>query len=429
MALAALVVVLPALLSGCKPSAEVGGPEAPTRVRFWHTFNADEARTVGALIEDFERENPGVEVEVTVLPFGAAHNRLRAAMRAGQGPDVARAEVAWIPALADEGLLMPLGARGPRLEEHLEVVRPFARWRSEVFAFPQGVDALVLYTNRRLFERAGVEVPQTWDQLLEAARRLTIDSGGRSAAEPGFERGAVVQHGITLKTDGYYFLPLLWAFGGGTVDPEAGEVFIDSAGSVAAAAFLVRLARGEGVAPERLDFTDEYRAEIEGFGQGRVAMIINGPWAALDLLKGPAFADPLDLVASPVPLGEGGRGGSPVGGHGYVINKASGAQEAALALASHLSSLRAQVMLAQANHLLPTRLAAYEQPEVRSDRLVVAFRAALDRSHPRAVFPGMARLFDALTPALQKLVRGEGAPEAVMPAVAAQWRLILKPPR
>lgn len=405
---------------GCRGQAP---DDAPREVlRFWHTFNAEEARTVESLLAQFEAENPGVRVEVTVLPFGSARHRLRAALGQGDGPALARAEVAWIPELASEGLLEDV-TEHIQLEEHLPQARPFVRHQGRTWAWPQSVDCLVLYYNRALLEEIGEPPPADMDALLRVGRRLTVDKQGRDATVAEHDPAQVVRHGLYLKGDGYVFLPFLWAYGGRTLDPEARQVWIGEQASVEAAGHFRSLARDYGVVPGRLDFSNDYQEEITRFGEGRVAMIINGPWAAEALLQGPAFAKPENLGVAPVPRGPQGRGGSPVGGHGYVL--ARGASPRARALAAFLASARGQQELALRNHILPTRRLVYQAPQVSQDRLLVAFRQALEQAHQRAVFPGMARLFDALTPAVQKLLRGEGQPEVLMQAVAREWAQIL----
>ncbi len=412
-----------ALMSSCRSSEQEVVP-ATEVLRFWHTFNAEEAKSVETLVDKFEADHPGVRVEVTVLPFGSARHRLRSALREGTGPDLARAEVAWIPEFVQESLLHDLTGV-VNLDAHLAQAHPFVTHGQKVWAFPQSVDCLVLYYNRSLLAQAGVAPPETMEALLSAARRLTVDAQGKTLLDPDYHQARAVRHGLFLKGDGYAFLPFLWAYGGRTLDPVSGQVFVGDAASVEAARKFQALGLTHGVSPGRVDFANDYQEEITRFGQGRVAMIINGPWAANSLLRGEVFQDPNNLGIVPVPRGPGGLGGSPVGGHGYVVPRASKKRTLALALGEFLAQKKAQVHLAQQNHILPTRKSAYRQPALRDDAMLVAFGGALRQAHPRAVFPGMARLFDALSAAVQKLLLGEGHPEVLMQGVAREWRAVL----
>lgn len=153
-------------------------------------------------------------------------------------------------------------------------------------------------------------------------------------------------------------------------------------------------------------------------------MIVQGPWAAAEILRGPAFSAPENLGVAPVPRGPEGQGGSPSGGHAFVVGARSPRAAAARALGAYLTTVSSQRRLALENHILPTRVAVYDDESVRSSKLLSAFRAALDQSHGRAIFPGMAQMFDALTPAVQRLMTGEGDPQKVLKAVATQWETI-----
>jgi len=427
-----LVAALVLAMAGCRSSTE--SDAAPTTtIRFWHTFNEAETATMIELIDGFQREHPDIRVEVTVLSFGSGRNRLLEAMRSGHAPDLARAEVAWIPEFADAGLVEDVSSE-VELEAHVASIRPFFQWKGGTWAWPQAVDGLVLFYNVEQLAAAGQRPPGTMDELVRVGAALTVDAEGQSSLSATFDDARVARHGLYLKADGYMFLPFLWAFGGGTMDVERGEVMIGDGSSTKAARFMMDLRDRFGVALAQTDFSRDYEDELQRFGEGRVAMIINGPWATADILARPAFAEPGNLGIAPLPTGPGGSGGSPIGGHGYVIPKGHG-QEAVRTLARYLSSPAAQQRSATKNHILPTLESVYADPAIQQNRTTAAFRAALAGSHGRAVFPGMARMFDALTPAIQRILRREVEPEVAFATVAEEWREILvraravEPPR
>lgn len=64
------LLALAVLAGACSPTAG----DTPTTLRFWAMGR--EGEVVQALAVDFERENPGVRVDVQQIPWSAAHEKL-----------------------------------------------------------------------------------------------------------------------------------------------------------------------------------------------------------------------------------------------------------------------------------------------------------------------------------------------------------------
>ena len=56
-----------------------------------------EGEVVRQLLPDFEREHPGIRVEVQQLPWTAAHQKLLTAFAGDALPDVAQLGNTWLP--------------------------------------------------------------------------------------------------------------------------------------------------------------------------------------------------------------------------------------------------------------------------------------------------------------------------------------------
>ena len=88
------------LLAGCARRDD------ETVIRFWAMGR--EAEVVAELLPDFEREHPGVRVEVQAIPWNAAHEKLLTAFAADGLPDICQLGNTWIPEFAALGALTPL---------------------------------------------------------------------------------------------------------------------------------------------------------------------------------------------------------------------------------------------------------------------------------------------------------------------------------
>ncbi|HVQ62040.1 MAG TPA: extracellular solute-binding protein, partial [Burkholderiales bacterium] len=92
------------LLGAC--SASTSGPET---IRFWAMGR--EGEVVAQLLPEFERNNPGIHVEVQQVPWSAAHEKLLTAFAADALPDLCQLGNTWVPELDALGALADLDAR------------------------------------------------------------------------------------------------------------------------------------------------------------------------------------------------------------------------------------------------------------------------------------------------------------------------------
>jgi len=86
-----------------------GGTQHGEVLKFW-AFGA-EADQVSALLPAFEREHPGLHVEVQRLALTAAHEKFLTAVAGDATPDLCQLGNSWIPELVALHALEPLQAR------------------------------------------------------------------------------------------------------------------------------------------------------------------------------------------------------------------------------------------------------------------------------------------------------------------------------
>jgi arabinogalactan oligomer/maltooligosaccharide transport system substrate-binding protein len=226
--------------------------------------------------------------------------------------------------------------------------------------------------------------------------------------------------------EAYFLLPYIWAYGGDLVDATRREVLIDSPGAVRGLEFVLGM-RKSGVVSPKFDVANDYNNQLEDFRAGRLPMFLMGPWATAAILSGDAFKDNADnLGIHPVPAGPGGHRNSPIGGHTWTISSRCARPEFAFLLIHHLTSTDEQAEMTRKNNLLPTRKSAYNHESVKSNRVAMEFRKALDYARARPVLPETATLIPSLTPAIQDALRGDRSPQQVLETVGAQWRQQLR---
>ncbi|MET9297407.1 extracellular solute-binding protein [Streptomyces sp. NPDC003077] len=115
-----------------------------------------------------------VQVEKVSAVNGQQYAKMHAAIKAGDPPDLAQIEFPVVPSfLLDNGLqdLAPLGA--DRSKDR------FVGWQWQqsvfgkgVYAIPQASGPMGFFVRKDLFDKWGIQIPQTWDEYADAAEAV-----------------------------------------------------------------------------------------------------------------------------------------------------------------------------------------------------------------------------------------------------------------
>src|SRR6476469_4827477 len=109
MTAAALTLTACGRDSGGSPAAETGkdisSGKATGTITVWAM--GAEGEKLPALAKDFEAANPGAKVNVTAIPWDAAHDKFTTAITAGKTPDAAMVGTTWMGEFAGLGALDP----------------------------------------------------------------------------------------------------------------------------------------------------------------------------------------------------------------------------------------------------------------------------------------------------------------------------------
>lgn len=217
------------------------------KIEYW-TWDPTIQEITVAMAEAFMQLHPHIEVEVLTQPWQDYWDKL-AILNADQSPpDVYNMSVAYAWDYANEGLiynLEPFLAELPR-DEYFFTIMDDLRYptrRDDLYAFPFGWVASVLFHNRELFDQAGQVYPdETWDwfTLREVAKKLTRDVNGDGVNEVwGFLSGS--NHELLDS--------VVYSWGGAVLDESQRKSLLHHEKSVEAIQFLVDLIHVDQAAP------------------------------------------------------------------------------------------------------------------------------------------------------------------------------------
>lgn len=219
---------------------------------------------VERLIANFEAENPDIEVQLESVGWDDAYQKITTDLFAQNAADVMYVGTRWIPAFAAMQGIAPLGPYAS--EEKLALFPPDLirgqQFQGELYALPVAFSTKALYYRTDLIDAP----PTTWEELLDTAKRVHEETGIYGIGIPGAAHVGTVQH----------FHKFLVQAGGDFFDEE-GRVSLETEAAKEALSFYTGLYTEHGVTPNPIEFNREELPTL--FGEGRVAMIINGPWA------------------------------------------------------------------------------------------------------------------------------------------------------
>ncbi|MDX8051354.1 extracellular solute-binding protein [Lentzea sp. BCCO 10_0798] len=373
-------------------------------VTFWDTSGPNESPVFKKIAEGCATKD-GYKVKVETQAFDGALNNYKTAAQGGQGPDVFRAEVAWVPSLAKLSYVADLSDTdlAKDTSDFLEAPLGSTKYEGKTYAVPQVTDSLALLYNKKKLADAGVEPPKTWDELKAAAAKL----GGEKS--------------FFLNNDAYYALPFIYGEGGDLVDASAKKIVVNSPQNVKALETAKGLLDAKA-ATTALDATNSYSNMQAAFTSGEAAMVINGPWAVADYLKGAAFTDKANLGIAPVPGPSAGKGSAPVGGHDYVIRQGTKAKQSSIKFIQCMASVESQATIAKELGLLPTRKSAYQNADVKANEVVAAFEPVTKVAHERPWIPEGGELFDPLKIGYADFLAGKKDAKTALDDVAKAYK-------
>ncbi|MFF4155678.1 extracellular solute-binding protein [Streptomyces sp. NPDC001678] len=381
-------------------------------ITWWDTSDAtNEAPAFKKLAKDFEAKYPKIKVDYVNVPFDQAQQKFKTAAATGKGaPDVLRSDVGWTPGFAQLGYLKDLTGT-PALDntgDFLEGPLKNAAYQGKTYGVPQVTDTLGLLYNKELFQKAGVDkAPANWQEVKEAAAKIKEKTGAE---------------GIGLSPDSYYSLPFLYGEKSDMVDAAKKKITIANAASLKGIETAVDLVKS-GAAPKPAG-TDGYNVLKTDFKNGKLAMLVDGPWATKEIFGGDAYKSRDNLGIAPVPAGSTGTAGAPVGGHNLVVYAGSKNFDASYLFTRFMTEAAQEESVSTAIGVLPTRKSAYTQA-VLADPVRKSYYEALGKAHPRPPIPQGGDLFTEWLQHYTKILTLKEEPKAGLTATAKAWQSAL----
>lgn len=330
---------------------------------FMNTMNDEENETLSELVRQYSQKHPDIKIQVENVSFYDAKSILENRFKENNLPDIMRVEIRLVVPFAKKGMFHPLDSL-ISTEDYVDYLPYLYKFSvidgKNLYGIPQVTDCLALFYNKTLFSEAKIEEePKSMEQFLSAARKLTVDEEGNRSDSTAFNQYKIARYGFSYHFESYYLLPFVFSYGGNICD-EKGRSTINSENSKAALKMIYDLKNRYYVVPSKIDPKFGHDFTLMEFMDGRVAMIIDGPWNIKKILKGNVFANKKNaLGVFPIPRKQ--VSGSPIGGQFLTISARSKYPKEAYEFINFINSKESQVLFGKQNYIIPTRKSALDE--------------------------------------------------------------------
>ena len=388
---------------------ETAADNDPVTINFWHHYSAQSAENdtlMNVLIPKFEEENPGIKVNAVSHEWADLHEKLLISAQSGTLPDVARLDSAWIPEFEKMGILTALDEEMSDYADIASGLLDSAMSTAQVGGHSYGLalntNSKILFYNVQAFSDAGIDVPQTMDEFVEAVRKLAgTNENGQQVW--GYNEPALA---------GWNLCPFIWSMGGAITNEEgtAASGYINSTETIEAIQMMADL-YAEGA------ITGWNSGDIpmtDGFGTGRYMMLLEGPWKIAEM-EG-AYPD-FEYATTGIPAGKGGSV-SVLGGEDIsMFNSAN--KEAAWKFMKFMTDSFAQEEMAKCGQI-PVNKAALESDTVRNADFA-PFIDAITTAKSRPTTACWSEMDNELSVAVTAVMNGEKTAKEAMDELAVTF--------
>ena len=354
----------------------------------WHAYRGGEKAAFEKVVAAFNaRPSTRVKVSTLAVPYDAFADKISAAVPRGKGPDVfiyAQDRMGgWIEAgntVEPIDFFVDDALRRRFIPTTIQALT----YRGSLWGLPLDYKVITLLYNKKIVKTP----PRTTAELVTLGKQLTNRGAGR--------------FGLAWAYNDFYYAASLINGYGGAVFAAGAKPTLDAAENVKAMELLVKWNR-DGFMP-----AEPSVALITAlFNEGKAAMVFTGPWFLGEVAKG------IDYGLAPLPaISE--VGGKPMRPwmtvEGVFVAAPSRQKDAAFEFAKYLTGPEAARVMALEGRQSPALAAVYDDPAVRADWVLAAFRKQVEVAVPMPNLPEMTMMWSPATTALNKINAGSTSP-------------------
>ena len=191
---------------------------------FWHSFTqGPRMEKIQAAADEFMELHPGVNITIETFSWADFYTKWTTGLASGNVPDISSTVATQLVEMIDADAVIPVDDlidEVGRDKFYENALREMTAEDGNCYGVPLYLNTEAMWYRKDLLEKYNLEVPQTWEQMYEAAKIIT-------EGENGAVYGAAMPMGTNDMLDTRW-LPLHVRSGGETLITEDGKANLTS---------------------------------------------------------------------------------------------------------------------------------------------------------------------------------------------------------
>jgi multiple sugar transport system substrate-binding protein len=270
----------------------------------WYNTTESEAADIQKTLDKFNASQDKINVKLVAVSRADYETKLNTMAAAKQLPDTAIMAEPMAIRYAAAGLLGDVSDMYTAAEAPLKSLA--FTYKGKTVAYSCADEVLLLYYNKKLFDKAGIPYPPasadkawTWQQFVDAAKKLTVDKNGKNATQAGFDAKNITTYGADFNRAGWMWPVAAVSNGGGVMSADGQKLLIGTPETAEALQAIADLYVKDKVAPSSADRNNMPSLDVSLL-TGKVAMATSGQWEIGVSLKN-SLKDGLDYGVAVLP--------------------------------------------------------------------------------------------------------------------------------
>ena len=256
-----ILVIIKTLTSPAKSNSTSSGT-----ITWWGLW--EDSTAVQPLIQEYQSQHPNVKINYVKQSPQDYRERLTNSLAKKDGPDIFFIHNSWVPMFKGNLDSLPASVMNPAdyAKTFYPIMSSDLTSGSNIVGIPLGYEALTLYINEDIFDKAGKTPPTNWDDFRSIAKQLTVKD----------DQGIITQAGAAMgRTENVDHWPEILAL----LMIQNGVDLSKPTGSAAEGAltYFTLFSTSDGVWDPTLP------TSTQAFAAGKLAMYIGPTWRAFDI--------------------------------------------------------------------------------------------------------------------------------------------------